>query len=109
LIIYTKEVAEMARANRPKLVIRRTNHITKVAVVSAAILSVVALVALYGSIERLENQYDSLRDQAMALESGNVLLQKRIDDLGSMESALRIAMEELGLTFPDSMIFAPGE
>ena len=99
----------MAKANRPKLVLSRTSHITKVAVVSAAILSVVALVALYGSIQRLEKQYDDLRDQAMALESGNVALQERIDDLGSMESALRIAMEELGLTFPDSMIFAPGE
>lgn len=99
----------MAKANRPKLVLSRTNHITKVAVISAAVLSVVALVALYGSIQRLEQQYDDLRDQAMALESGNTLLQERIDDLGSMESALRIAMEELGLTFPDSVIFAPGE
>lgn len=99
----------MARANRPKLVLRKTSHITKVAVVSAAILSVVALVALYGSIQRLEKQYDNLRDQAMALESGNVLLQERIDDLGSMESALRIAMEELGLTFPDAVILAPEE
>jgi cell division protein FtsL len=99
----------MAKANRPKLVLSRTNHITKVAVISAAVLSVVALVALYGSIQRLEKQYDDLRDQAMALESGNTLLQERIDDLGSMESALRIAMEELGLTFPDSVIFAPGE
>ena len=99
----------MAKANRPKLVLSRTNHITKVAVISAAVLSVVALVALYGSIQRLEKQYDDLRDQAMALESGNTLLQERIDDLGSMESALRIAREELGLTFPDSVIFAPGE
>ena len=99
----------MAKANRPKLVLSRTNHITKVAVISAAVLSVVALVALYGSIQRLEKQYDDLRDQAMALESGNTLLQERIDDLGSMESALRIAIEELGLTFPDSVIFAPGE
>ena len=99
----------MANGSRPKLVLRRTSYITKVAVVSAAILSVVALVALYGSIRRLEKQYDQLRDQAMALESGNIVLQERINDLGSMESALRIAMEELGLTFPDSVIFAPGE
>jgi cell division protein FtsB len=99
----------MANTNRSKLVLRRTNHITKVAVVSAAILSVVALVALYGSIQRLERQYDDLRDQAMELESGNAVLEERIDDLGSFESALRIAMEELGLTFPDSVIITPGE
>ncbi len=99
----------MATANRPvKLVLRKTSPVTKAAIVSAAVLSVVALAALYGSIDQLQSQYDALRQQAMELESGNHLLQQRIDDLGSMESAIRIAMEELGLTFPDSVIYAPG-
>ena len=97
----------MARASRPKLVLRKTSPVTKSAIVSAAILSLVAVVALYGTIDQLQNQYDDLRNEAMALESGNTVLQDRIDDLGSMESVIRIAMEELGLTFPDSMIFAP--
>lgn len=97
----------MARASRPKLVLRKTSPVTKAAIVSAAILSLVAVVALYGTIDQLQNQYDDLRNEAMALESGNTVLQDRIDDLGSMESVIRIAMEELGLTFPDSMIFAP--
>ena len=99
----------MARKHRPKIVLRQANRITKIAVVSAAILSVVALGALYGSIRHLERQYDSLRNQAMELESDNVVLQENIDGLGSLESALRIAMEELGLIFPDSTILAPGE
>ena len=97
----------MARASRAKLVLRKTSPVTKAAIVSAAILSLVAVVALYGTIDQLQNQYDDLRNEAMALESGNTALQDRIDDLGSMESIIRIAMEELGLTFPDSMIFAP--
>ena len=99
----------MARTSRPKLVLRKSSPVTKAAIVSAAILSLVAVVALYGTIDQLHSQYDELRNQAMALESGNLELQDRIDDLGSMESAIRIAMEELGLTFPDSMIFAPKE
>lgn len=99
----------MASTNRPKLVLQKTSPVTKAAILTAAVLSVVALVALYGSIDQMNDQYDSLRDQALALESGNVLLQERIDDLGSMESAIRIAMEELGLTFPDSVIYAPGD
>lgn len=99
----------MARARCPKLVLRKTSPVTKAAIVSAAILSLVAVVALYGTIDQLQNQYDDLRNQAIALESGNTALQERIDDLGSMESAIRIAMEELGLTFPDSVIFAPNE
>ena len=99
----------MARASRAKLVLRKTSPVTKAAIVTAAILSVVAIVALYGSIDSLRNQYDALRDDALALESDNAALKDNIEDLGSLESALRIAMEELGLTFPDSLIFAPNE
>ncbi len=99
----------MAKAKRPvKLVLKKTSPITKAAILAAAVLSVVALAALYSSIDQLQGQYDALRQQAMALESGNSLLQQHIDDLGSMESAIRIAMEELGLTFPDSVIYTPG-
>ena len=99
----------MSSAKRTKLVVRKTSPVTKAAIVTAAILSVVAIVALYGSIDSLRNQYDALRDDALALESDNAALKDNIEDLGSLESALRIAMEELVLTFPDSLIFAPNE
>ena len=91
-----------------KLVMKKSSPVTKAAILAAAVLSVVAIAALYSSIDQLQNQYDLLRQQALALESGNGLLKQRIDDLGSIESAIRIAMEELGLTFPDSVIYAPG-
>lgn len=91
-----------------KLVGRKASPVTKAAVVAALILCVVALVALHGSITQIRSQYDAMRLQAMALESGNQSLIERIDDLGTLESALRIAMEELGLTFPDSVIYVPG-
>lgn len=99
----------MTKAKRSvKLVTRKTSPVTKAAILAAAILSVVALAALYSSIDHLQDQYDALRQQALALESNNGLLQQHIDDLGTLESAIRIAMEELGLTFPDSVIYAPG-
>jgi cell division protein FtsL len=74
---------------------------------AAAVLSVVALVALYSSIDHLQDQYDALRQQALQLESNNGQLQQQIEELGTLDSIIRIAMEELGLTFPDSVIFAP--
>ena len=99
----------METHRRPvKLVMKKTSPVIKAAIVAAAVLSVVAIAALYSSIDQLQDQYDLLRQQALALESGNGLLKQRIDDLGSIESAIRIAMEELGLTFPDSVIYAPG-
>lgn len=91
-----------------KLVMKKSSPVTKAAILAAAVLSVVAIAALYSSIDQLQNQYDLLRQQALALESGNGLLKQQINDLGSIESAIRIAMEELGLIFPDSVIYAPG-
>ena len=90
-----------------KLVTRKTSPVTKAALLAAAVLSVVALVALYSSIDHLQDQYDALRQEALQLESNNGQLQQQIDELGTLDSVIRIAMEELGLTFPDSIIFAP--
>lgn len=99
----------MRTTRRPvKLVLKRSSPVTKAAILAAAVLSVVAIAALYSSIDQLQDQYEALRQQALALESGNGLLQQQINDLGSMESAIRIAMEELGLTFPESVIYTPG-
>lgn len=94
---------------RVKLVARKTSPVTKAALLAAAVLSVVAIAALYSSIDQLNDRYDHLRQEALVLESDNGQLQQQIDDLGSLESAIRIAMEELGLTFPDSVIFAPND
>lgn len=90
-----------------KLVTRKTIPVTKAALLAAAVLSVVALVALYSAIDHLQDQYDALRQEALELESNNSQLQEQIGELGTLESIIRIAMEELGLTFPDSVIFAP--
>ena len=91
-----------------KVVVRKTSPVTEAAVVAAVVLCILALAALHSSIAQVQSQYDAMRLQAMALESGNQSLVERIDDLGTLESAIRIAMEELGLTFPDSVLYIPG-
>ena len=47
--------------------------------------------------------------EAFADEEGNEALEERIDALGSLESAIQIAMEKLGLVFPDSIFFDPND
>lgn len=97
----------MAKRKKVKLVLRRTSPITKAAILAAAVLSVIALLALYSAIDRTQSQYGTLRERAMLLESGKSRLESNIADLGTIESALRIAMEELGLVYPDSVIVVP--
>lgn len=92
-----------------KVVVRKSSPILKAAVVAALILCILAVAALHSSITQARKQYDVMRQQALALESDNQALTERIDSLGSLESAIRIAMEELGLTFPDSILYIPGK
>lgn len=81
---------------------------TAVAVTAAVVLSTVALVTLHNTIEETRNQYDTARAQAMYLVLENEDLTERIKALGSVESAVQIAMEELGLVHPDALVINPG-
>lgn len=98
----------MAGKNRIKWTFKRTNPVTKAAILAAVVLSLAALLALYGAVDRLQADCEARRDAAMELESDNAQLKGDIAALGTLDSALRIAMEELGLVFPDSVIFTPG-
>ena len=71
-------------------------------------LSTIALVTLHGSIEENRSQYEAMRIQAAILESRNEHLTFCIDNVGTVEGIERIAMEELGLVYPDTIILTPG-
>lgn len=90
-----------------RLVLRRSHPVIWAAVLVLVIACTVALVALRASIESSRSQYEAMRLQAAALEENNNMLSDRISDLGSVESAIQIAMEKLGLMFPDSIVFNP--
>lgn len=96
------------RKKRYRLVLIRTKPIVKVLILTAVLLSTVAMVALHAGIEENQGRYEAMRQYAMTLEGDNADLDQRIRELGSIESALRIAMEELGLVLPDSVVITPG-
>lgn len=100
----------MAKAKRKgvRIVFRKASPLTKAAVLIAVVLSTVALVTIHGAINDSQDQYEAMRLQAAALEQQNEGLSQRIEDLGSVESAIQIAMEQLGLVLPDTIFFTPG-
>ncbi len=77
------------------------------AVLAAIILSTVALLYLNFRLDNARQEYDALRLQAAQLEQSNQTLSERIESLGSVESAILIAMEKLGLVDPDSLVIEP--
>lgn len=94
-------------AKRPVKLVFRSNPIIMTVVLVAAIFATVAVVTLQGSLEESRNQYEKMRQQAAELEAENEELASDIDKLGSVESAIEIAEEELGLVDPDTVVFTP--
>ena len=90
-----------------KLVFKKSSPITKAALLAAVVLSTIALVTLHGSIEENRSQYEAMRIQAAILESRNENLSFCIKNVGTVDGIERIAMEELGLVYPDTIIFTP--
>lgn len=91
-----------------RLVLIRTKPLVKGLILAAVVLSTVTLIALRSGIEKSQGRYEAMRQYAITLEGDNQDLDEKIEELGSIESALRIAMEELGLVLPDSIVITPG-
>ncbi len=95
------------RKRHAKIALRRSHPLTLAAVLAALILSTMALLYLNFQLETARKEYNALRLQAAQLENSNQQLSERIESLGSVESAILIAMEKLGLVDPDSVIINP--
>ncbi len=90
-----------------QLVYRRSTNLTKIMVITALALSMVALMALRLSTDNVRADVADLRRQAAALEQDNRDLMKDIGNLGSVQSVIKIAQAELGLASPDAVAFQP--
>lgn len=97
----------LARLRRIRFVYRRSSNFTKTVVMSAIVLSIVALTALGISIHSANARAQELKDQAAQLEQENDRLEDKIDSLGSADSVEDIAKDELGLVDPDTIIVKP--
>ena len=94
-------------AKRPVKLVFRSNKVIMAVVLVAVICSTVAVVTLQNYLEESKNQFELLRQQAAELEEQNKELTSDIEGLGSVESAIEIAEEELGLVDPDTVVFTP--
>lgn len=101
----------MANGKKPRvrLVFYHSKMLTKVVVLMAVVLSMVALISLWSAISCIHNSTQTLYAQALALEQSNEILRQDIDALGSPSGYAKIAQQELGYAWPDTVLFQPGE
>lgn len=99
------------RKTRPKyrVVYRRASTTLKCVVLAAILLCTVCLMFLRGQLLKEKAETEALRSQAAALQQDNEKLQRELDQLGTVESVKRIAMELLDLVTPDTIIVQPDE
>ena len=90
-----------------KLRLRPSSRPAKIMLIVAILLAMVALITLRLAIHNLDNRTADLRDKAAALEQENRDLRENIGILGSVQSVIQIAMDELGLVDPDTVILEP--
>ncbi len=90
-----------------KLVYRPGKTLIKVALLGVIVLSTAALVTIHTAIGREESKLNAGRAQAAAQEQENRELEQNIDALGSKDSILDIAEDELGLVDPDTIVYVP--
>ena len=90
--------------SRIRLVYRRTNNVTKTAVIAAIIAGMVTLIVLGVSIQSLKNRTEDLRQKAGVLEDANRELSEKISELGTDKSVVEIAEAELDLVQPGAVV-----
>ena len=91
--------------SRVRLVYRPSQTATKVMLILALVLSTGALITLRVSTDAVKKENDALYAQAAALSESNEELREDIEKLGSVDSAMDIAREELGLVQPDAVFY----
>ena len=101
----------MAKFRNPlagvRLVCKKPSTLTKIVVSTAVILSMAALLMLHGAIRDTKANTEDLRQQAIALEQEQQLLDQYEKEKGTIKEVIRIAMERLGLVKPDSIVIQP--
>ena len=93
--------------SRIQITYRRSINGVKIMVIVAIVLCMGALITLRLSMNDLKNRTEDLRQTAAELEEANVDLREDIDQLGSMQSIVEIAEDELDLVQPGTVIFNP--
>ena len=94
--------------SRIKLVRMRTPNIAKVAIILVIVLCMGALIGLRLAINDLKGRTADRKNDAAQLIGENQELDEKIDQVGSIQSVVDIAKEELGLVEPGTVIFETG-
>lgn len=91
-------------SKRWNLQFRHTPLLAKTVVTAAILVCTVTIATLHITINKTESELSALSRQVAALDQEHLVLTEKVEKLGTVESYLQIAAEELGLVEPDTII-----
>ena len=92
---------------RVKVEIRPASNILKVLLIILILFSIVALMALRWVHNGILTEISDLKQEASDLEYANQELDRKTEEIGSVQSIQDIAEEELGLVDPNTILVEP--
>ena len=93
--------------SRIRLVYRKSQTATKVMLILVLVLCIGALTVLRISMDKVSADTEDLRSKAAELAAENEELEEDITKLGSVQSVVDIAEDELGMVQPGTIILQP--
>lgn len=98
---------QMDFPGRVRLVRHKASPLTKIAILTALVLSITAVLFLMKGHQDAVAQTALLERQAAEIAAENQKLIHHINQLGTEESVRQIARDELGMVDPGVIIFEP--
>ena len=90
-----------------RFVRKRSSTLMKILVLAVVVLSTLTLLTLTLKLYHEKERYQALHSQAVEQEQEQSRLERYIEEKGTIQGIIRIAMEELGLVEPDNIIIQP--
>ena len=92
---------------KTKVVIRPAPNLLKVILIAVILFSMAALIALRWVHNGIVDETNKLKEEAAAAEFANEELERKKEELDSVQSIQEIARDELGLVDPDTILIDP--
>jgi len=94
-------------AGKIQFIIRPSSPLLKIVVIVLIVFSMAALISLSWVRQSIQTRTEAMRQEAYNLELENAELKEKITELGTVQSVQDIAMEELDMVDPNTIVIVP--
>lgn len=99
--------ARKKSAGKIQVVIRPSSPLLKIVVIVLIVFSMAALISLSWVRQSIQTRTEAMRQEAYNLELENAELDRKIAELGTVQSVQDIAREELEMVDPNTVVIVP--